>query len=268
MLRAIPVFGRLRDPVLDDIDAAGEVVSLERGAELFRQGTLPVMLYFLLDGLMALSSAMPDGSTAVVDVVRPMGDLVIASVIGALPYLGSAHAVTRARLVAIDAALVRKLAEREPALAGPLLQSMSRDIRGLVRHVRDLKLRTAAQRLGAFLLSLVDDPAVRRTEFRLPFEKGLLAARLGCRQENLSRAFATLRDYGVETHGSQVLLHNIPKLTGYAVPDYLNDPELARPTRAKTSPGKTIPGKTTPGKPAPGKPAPGRSAKPNGRASA
>lgn len=234
-LRGIPVFARLREAVLDDLDSAGEMVTVERGAQLFRQGTLPVVLYFVLDGLMALSSAVPDGSTAVVDVVRPMGDLVLASVIGALPYLQSAHAVTRARLVAIDAALVRKLAEREPALAGPLLQSISRDFRGLVRHVRDLKLRTAAQRLGAFLLSHVEDPSLRRAEFRLPFEKGLLAARLGCRQENLSRAFATLRDYGVETHGAQIILHSIPKLTAYAVPDYLNDPELERPTRARKS---------------------------------
>jgi len=227
-LRSIPVFARLREPVLDDLDAASNVVTVDRGAQLFRQGTLPVVLYFLLDGLMALSSAVPDGSTAVVDVVRPMGDLVLASVIATLPYLHSAHAVTQSRLVAIDAALVRKLAEREPALAGPLLHSVSRDFRGLVRHVRDLKLRTAAQRLGAFLLTHVDDPSLRRTEFRLPFEKGLLAAKLGCRQENLSRAFATLRDYGVETHGAQVILHSIPKLTAYAVPDYLNDPELAK----------------------------------------
>ena len=250
VLRSIPTLARLPENVLDDVDASGEVLTFERGGQLFRQGTLPLVLYFLLDGLVALTSAVPDGSTAVVDVVRPMGDLVIASVIGALPYLGSAHAVTRARLVAIDAALVRKLAEREPALAGPLMQSMSHDIRGLVRHVRDLKLRTAAQRLGAFLLSQVDDPATRRAEFRLPFEKGLLAARLGCRQENLSRAFATLRDYGVETHGAQIILHSISKLTAYAVPDYLNDQEPAKPARGKAASR------------------PAGSRKPNGRASA
>ena len=47
----------------------------------------------------------------------------------------------------------------------------------------------------------------------------LLAARLGCRQENLSRAFATLRDFGVETHGARVILHDIAKLKAYAEPD-------------------------------------------------
>ncbi len=47
---------------------------------------------------------------------------------------------------------------------------------------------------------------------RLPFDKRLLAARLGCRQENLSRAFAALRGFGVETHGARVILHDIARL--------------------------------------------------------
>jgi CRP/FNR family transcriptional regulator, transcriptional activator FtrB len=53
----------------------------------------------------------------------------------------------------------------------------------------------------------------------------LLAARLGCRQENLSRAFAALRAFGVETHGSRVILHDIPRLKALAVPDDLSDPD-------------------------------------------
>jgi hypothetical protein len=54
---------------------------------------------------------------------------------------------------------------------------------------------------------------------RLPFDKRLLAARLGCRQENLSRAFAALRGFGVETHGARVILHDIAKLRAYSEPD-------------------------------------------------
>ena len=46
--------------------------------------------------------------------------------------------------------------------------------------------------------------------------KGLLASWLGCRAENLSRAFVALRAYGVETHGSRVLLHDVARLRAYA----------------------------------------------------
>ena len=73
---------------------------------------------------------------------------------------------------------------------------------------------------------LAEDPDATAARFRLPFDKRLLAARLGCRQENLSRAFAALRTVGVETHGSRVILHDIPALRGFAVPDELTDPDL------------------------------------------
>jgi CRP/FNR family transcriptional activator FtrB len=89
----------------------------------------------------------------------------------------------------------------------------------LVRQVCDLKLRTTAQRLGCYLLALSTDPSANTASLRLPFDKRLLAARLGCRQENLSRAFAALRNQGVETHGSRVILHDIARLRDYSEPD-------------------------------------------------
>jgi CRP/FNR family transcriptional regulator, transcriptional activator FtrB len=162
----------------------------------------------------------------VVEVVHPVGHFVMASVLSELPYLMTARAVARSRLLAIDAASLLNLVHRDPSLANTLLRSVSREFRTMVRQVRDLKLRTAAQRLGCFLLARVKDGEAIKADFRLPFDKGLLAARLGCRQENLSRAFAALRAYGVETHGSRVLLHDIPRLKALAVPDDLSDLEV------------------------------------------
>jgi CRP/FNR family transcriptional activator FtrB len=97
------------------------------------------------------------------------------------------------------------------------------DFGAMVRQVCDLKLRTTAQRLGCYLLDLSKEPADNTVSFRLPFDKRLLAARLGCRQENLSRAFAALRTMGVETHGARVILHDIARLRNYAAPNDTSD---------------------------------------------
>jgi len=94
-----------------------------------------------------------------------------------------------------------------------------------VRQVCDLKLRTTAQRLGCYLLALSKDQTATTASMRLPFDKRLLAARLGCRQENLSRAFAALRSLGVETHGSRVILHDVARLRDYSEPDEFTDAE-------------------------------------------
>jgi CRP/FNR family transcriptional activator FtrB len=52
--------------------------------------------------------------------------------------------------------------------------------------------------------------------FVLPFEKRLLAARIGCSQENLSRAFAALRRIGVETQRGVVVIRHLTALRAFA----------------------------------------------------
>jgi CRP/FNR family transcriptional regulator, transcriptional activator FtrB len=113
------------------------------------------------------------------------------------------------------------------ALADRLMRAQAQDFRAMVRQVCDLKLRTAAQRLGCYLLELAQEQYVRGSQLRLPIGKQLLAARIGCRHENLSRAFASLREVGVETHGKRVILHDIPRLREFSFPDNPAEPELA-----------------------------------------
>ncbi len=225
LIGTVPLFERLDLPLRARIEAISELVSFEQDDVLSLQGAMPDFLHVLLEGQVALTSTAADGTTAVVEVVHPVGHFVLASVLAELPYLMTARAVMRSRLLAINASALLALVKLEPSLANTLLRSVSREFRTMVRQVRDLKLRTATQRLGCYLLARVKDGEATQADFRLPFDKGLLAARLGCRQENLSRAFAALRVYGVETHGSRVILHDIPRLKALAVPDDLIDPE-------------------------------------------
>jgi len=241
-LRAVPAFQELDDDVLDQLDGISEVVTAHHGELLCRQGTIPSALYVVLEGHVALSSTTPDGSTAVIEVLAAGRDFVLASVMAALPYMQSAHVVQRAWLLKIESRPLRAMIEREPELSLALLRSLSGEFRALVRQIRDLKVRTTAQRLACYLLALVPDPSAEKADFRLPFEKGLLAARLGCRQENLSRAFASLRRLGVETRGANVTLRDVQRLTEYAQPDYLTDPDLAKAlAAARTKRGISAP---------------------------
>ncbi|MGA3402192.1 MAG: cyclic nucleotide-binding domain-containing protein [Acetobacteraceae bacterium] len=226
LLRLTPLFEALEDRLIDDLAAITREVRLPGDTELCRQGTPPQHLHVLLEGQVALWAAAQDESRAAVEVVRPPGYFVLATVLTRLPYLMTAQTVSAARLLLIDVDGLHALLARDVGLANALLRAEALNFRSLVRQVQDLKLRTAAQRLGCYLLALTDDPDATTAQFRLPFDKRLLAARLGCRQENLSRAFAALRSVGVETHGSRVALHDILALRAFAVPDEQADPGL------------------------------------------
>jgi CRP/FNR family transcriptional regulator, transcriptional activator FtrB len=220
-IEAVPLFERLTPPLRKQVEYISELVTADQDGLLCRQGAMPGFLHILLEGQVALTSAMADGITAVVSVIHPGAHFILSSVLAELPYLMTARAIMRSRVLAIHAPSLLRLVEHEPSLASALLHSVSDEFRCMVQQVRDLKLRTAAQRLGCYLLERVKDSSARKADFRLPFEKGLLAAQIGCGQETLSRAFAALRASGVETHGSHVILHDIPRLRTLAVPDGL-----------------------------------------------
>jgi CRP-like cAMP-binding protein len=224
-LRGTPIFGGLDDRVLDRIAAIAELRRFDTGARLYAQGALNIPFCILVSGQMSFFRTAPDGTVTVVDVVPPSGHTGLQAVLTQMPVLTGVEAVAPSQAILVDGAGMRALLQEEPSLASALLMAEAMEFRALVLQVCDLKLRTTAQRLGYYLLELAPDKTGQSATLRLPFDKRLLAARLGCRQENLSRAFATLREQGVETRGARVVLHDIPRLRDYAVA--FDEPEAA-----------------------------------------
>jgi CRP/FNR family transcriptional regulator, transcriptional activator FtrB len=218
-LRQTPLLRDLSEAVMTRLAAISKIVDAPAETEICRQGNAADELIIVLDGQLAGFSTSANGTTAVVEVIRAGGTLGLATLLARLPRLMGVRTVTPSRLLSIEAEGLLALVEQEPSLVTALLRAEANEFHALVRQVCDLKLRTTAQRLGCYLLSLSTEQQANTTAMRLPFDKRLLAARLGCRQENLSRAFAALRDFGVETHGARVILHDIAKLKAYAEPD-------------------------------------------------
>ncbi|HEX3401331.1 MAG TPA: cyclic nucleotide-binding domain-containing protein [Acetobacteraceae bacterium] len=216
MLRTVPGFAQLDGEVLERVAAVGNIAEAAQGDVLFREGTLPECLYVLLDGRVSLTGTAPDASSTVIDILGPSSSFVLANVLTDEPYQMGAEAISNSLLVRIAAEPMREVVAARPVAAMAMMRAMSAELSSMTRQVVDLKVRVATQRLGTYLLSLVGEPTALRADFRLPVTKGLLASWLGCRAENLSRAFMMLRTFGVETHGSRVVLHDISRLRSYA----------------------------------------------------
>jgi CRP-like cAMP-binding protein len=216
-LRDIAIFGTLEDRVLERLARISEQRVVEAGQRLLAQGEADAPLAILVSGQISCFRTAPDGTVTVVEVIQPAGHAGLQGVLTNLPALIGVETVSTSRVILMEAAGLRALLPEEPSLATALLRAEAMDLRAMVLQICDLKLRTTAQRLGHYLLELAPDKTSQSVTLRLPFDKRLLAARLGCRQENLSRAFATLRDLGVETRGSRVVLNDIPRLRDYAV---------------------------------------------------
>jgi hypothetical protein len=83
------------------------------------------------------------------------------------------------KLIMIASEPMRAAVTAQPASAMAMMRAMSSELGAMTRQVVELKARSAAQRLGTYLLNMVSEPTATKTDFRLPVNKGLLASWLG-----------------------------------------------------------------------------------------
>jgi CRP/FNR family transcriptional activator FtrB len=222
-----PVFESLSGDELDVLLGAAVVHDLPAEAVLFSQGEQPEFLHVLIDGRVGLIGVGVDDKQVVVEFMEPGESFILAAVLTDAPYLMAARTIQRSRVLLIPAKALREHVSANAKLAVGMLASLSRHYRMMVRQIKDLKLNSATERLGCYLLALgeqrgagTDGPVT----VTLPVEKALLATRLGTTPENLSRAFANLRRAGVRTSGCTVTITDMAQLrtacaSGPPIPD-------------------------------------------------
>ena len=214
-LQALSFFSGL---AAKDLSALNEVADLARVGPhevLFRQGDRLQGLTILTTGFVTETADELSGE-AFTNVHSPVALVGAASALLGVPASAGAKTISSSRLIIIPAMPLRHMIQARPQLGLALLEHTLDTGQRLSKELMQLKLRSAAQRLAGFLLGLVVDPDITPARFVLPFEKQFLAAKIGCSQENLSRAFATLRRVGVETKRSIVVLRDIVALKTFA----------------------------------------------------
>ena len=170
---------------------------------LFREGEPADMLHCVLSGYVRAYKLAYDGREADVELYGP-GDLIGASlVLDGGTYAATAQVAEPSLVARFDLKRVRDIAGHQSDLAVALANGLSAQLNGAYASLANDRLYTAPQRVARYLLARC--PADGRVaSFRLPYQKSLLAGKLGLAPEALSRAFSMLRNHGVNVRGRLV----------------------------------------------------------------
>lgn len=196
-LQFTPLFSGLMEADVRGLIDGARIVTASHEQILYEAGDAVVDFYVVLDGHVELS-VEHEGRRSVVEVARKGVVLGDAALFGSGRFLMSARVLSGATLLAIPAGSFKdKLGQRFDILTH-MLSTMSFRLRMLVRQIAELKLKTTAQRLGSFLVSMVEAEKGAAV-VRFPYDKKLVADELGMKPESLSRALAKLGKLGVES---------------------------------------------------------------------
>jgi len=214
IVRRAPLFAALKEAVLDDLLREARVGSYRRGQILFLRGDPAERFYLLLDGWVKIFLDTPSGEQTVIEIMRGGETIAEAAIFLGMAYPASAEVADDARLVEIPAQPFLARLRRDGDLALTMLAALSKRLHYLIQHIERVQVLSTPQRLGGFLLGLTEKTEGEAV-LRLPYDKSLVAARLGMKPESLSRALAKLRDLGVTTQGDVVRIADIDRLRDY-----------------------------------------------------
>ncbi|MBL4731354.1 MAG: cyclic nucleotide-binding domain-containing protein [Rhizobiaceae bacterium] len=188
---------------------------------LANEGDDADFLFIVIDGCVELF-ALANGREATMAMVGPADSFILAAVIKDAPYLMSARTLEKSRILMVPAQNIRNAFEKDGAFARATIEELADCYRIFIKEYKNLKLRTAVERLANRLLDYNSEQG-KSGVIKLPHDKKRLAALLGMTPENLSRAFITLKPYGVKVRGSEITLNDMEGLITLAKPNQLID---------------------------------------------
>ncbi|EEW26918.1 Crp/Fnr family transcriptional regulator [Rhodobacter ferrooxidans] len=212
LLSAIP------EHVIGQVLAEARVRSFDRGATIFLQGERASAIYIVAEGWVKLYRIAPNGAEAVVGVFTKGRSFGEAVAFRHDTYPVAAEAATDCVLIRIEADSLLRQIRQNPEVAISILSATFLHLNSLVAQLEALKAQTGAQRIAEFLLELAPCSS-GACEVTLPYDKVLIAGRLGMKPESLSRAFAKLRDQGVTVRQSVASIADVAVLRHFAEED-------------------------------------------------
>ncbi|WP_299937380.1 Crp/Fnr family transcriptional regulator [uncultured Pelagimonas sp.] len=206
-----PLFGRLPANVRKCLLAKAQPRSYDRGATICLQGEQAGTLKLVLDGWIKLyrnSSAGDEALLATLEAGESFDE------VAALQHgvsQASAEAVSACTILHLDLKSICSCSNAKAAIQDAVLDASAYHMNGMMEQIEQLKIQTGTQRLTKFLMRLqTQESGV--VELELPFEKTILAGKLGMKPESLSRAFSRLKQVGVSSEYRNVRIEDISAL--------------------------------------------------------
>ncbi|MET1415406.1 Crp/Fnr family transcriptional regulator [Roseibium sp. HPY-6] len=190
----------------------------DRGETLFLQGETAHAIHIVTEGWVKLYRIAPNGGEAVVNVFAKGESFGEAVAFRGHAYPVSAEAVTACEVMRIPSSAILEAMRKDPDIAVSVLASTFAHLHSLVSQLEQLKAQTGPQRVAEFLLDLCEKDA-GGCVVTLPYDKFLIAGRLGMKPESLSRSFSKLKGVGVQINRNHAAIDDIEHLREFSEVD-------------------------------------------------
>lgn len=217
LLKHNSLFETCDDTLLSKFASQSTLQSFDKGQVLFVHEEPAKRFYLITSGWVKLFRETLEGTQAVVDILSSNHLFGETSIFQDDTYAYSAEVVESAKIISLPLSLLKSEIETNPKIASAMLSTMARFRRQQDRELEHRVIQNAPQRIGCFLLRLTNQASSGAVKIHLPYDKSLVASRLGMQPETFSRALAKLKEAtGLEINGSTIELSDIKQLIHFS----------------------------------------------------
>lgn len=210
-VRESPLFAQLSDESFEPIGRSIRFQDFDRGTVLFNQDEPANVFYIVVEGWIKVFRTTPAGTEAIIDVFTRGQSFAEIAALAKDNYPASSVAVSDVRLAAIAIRPIREAIAVDPQVALSMLASVSRHVRRLVDDIEQMKGLSGSQRVIEFIVKLSPSDA-GSTQIQFPYEKTVIARKIGIKAESLSRVFKNLKKYGVKIENNMAIVDDVSVL--------------------------------------------------------
>lgn len=216
-LRNNDLFQQIPEKDLDILTEQSTFQTVDKGQVLFVQGERATRFFVINYGWVKLFRETLDGTQAIVDILSSGHMFGESSLFHEDMYPYSAEAAENVEILSLPLPFLKTQLETNPKFALAMLSEMAQLRKQQDRELEHRAIQNAPQRIACFLLRLANQSQTGSATIHFPYDKTLIAARLGMQPETFSRALAKLKEtMGIEIKGSSVVLKDIQALACYS----------------------------------------------------
>lgn len=212
----LPLFSGITTEALSIFTASAIVKSIPKGEIIYIEEEKAEYFYIIQKGWIKLFRETLDGSEAVIDILSDFHIFAEFTIFDNGVYSSSAEAVEDSVLISLPTNLLKEQINQNQTLVFNMFSAMSHRQKQQDKTIEHLTILTASQRIGCFLLRLCPKNKTHDIVIQLPYDKLLLASRLGMQPETFSRALSTLRKKtGINVSGARIDIDDISNLSNF-----------------------------------------------------
>lgn len=210
------LFSQLKDDVVAGLSEHALQRFEKKGSILFLPDMPNDKFYIVISGWVKLFRETMDGVEAVIDVLTSshyFGEIGLSGA-DSMPY--GAEIIEDAEIISLPRFLLEEEVIRNSVFGLSVLRHLTQKKIQSDMEIEHRTLQSAPQRIGCFLLKLCNQSVERAVTLHLPYDKVMIAGRLGMQPETFSRALTKLREEtGIRIKGSSVEIDDVQKLISY-----------------------------------------------------